>query len=198
MGVFNRYVTWTESLLEDRRLLALFVYINIAGAAFGLLTYRWAMEDTSPLLWILLVDCPIYPALMVFLLTFRNNKTVQKLSFLAFYGLIKYGLWTITAWSLNYRDILLHNTVVNGVVFLGHFGMVLEAGFVARNAARARGLEVMLPVAWMFANDFFDYVLGTHPPLPGADCLWLLLAQNMALNVVVPIFLLLVARRELE
>lgn len=198
MGLFSGYVAWTERLIENRTLLTLFVYTNIAGAVLGVLVYGRAMEETPPYLWLLLLDCPIYPALMVFILTFRGSKLAQKLSFLAFYGLIKYGLWTITAWSLHYQQFLAYNTLVNSLIFIGHFGMVLEAGFVARMASKAEGLWVILPVAWMFTNDFFDYFVGTHPPLPESSYLGLLLAQNIVLDFAIPLLLFYVIKREFE
>jgi len=194
----SRYIAWTERLLESKLLLRLFILINMLGLVAGIYTYSRTMSQTNPLLWIMLVDCPIYPALMVFLLSFRKNKFLQKFSFLAFYGLVKYGLWTIVAWTLYHKKFLLENTLFNGLIFLGHFGMILEVGFVARRAAQSKGLEVILPVIWMFANDFSDYFLGTHPPLPDGNYLTLLLAQNLMLNILVPVFLLFFLRKSLE
>ena len=196
MNVLARYVSWTQRLLENRMLLALFIAVNAAGLAVGVLTYSDAMQHTPPYLWILLVDCPLYPALMIFILIFRKDRFVQKFSFLALYGLIKYGLWTITSWTIYYRDFL--GLSLNTLIYLGHFGMILETGFVARRAARSRGLEITLPVAWMFANDFFDYVVGTHPPLPDDGYLWLLLLQNLVLDVVIPLALFKWAKERLD
>lgn len=196
--MISGYVAWTEKLTENKKLLLLFIYINIAGTVVGLFTYGRSMAQTPPSLWVMLMDCPIYPALMVFILTFRKNKFIQKFCFLAFYGLIKYGLWTITAWSIYHEKFLMQNTFYNSLIFVGHFGMVLEAGFVARRAAKSESLEILLPVAWMFTNDFFDYGLGTHPPLPDNKYLGLLLTQNLALNILIPVFLFYIARKDLE
>ncbi|MDD5112016.1 MAG: DUF1405 domain-containing protein [Candidatus Altiarchaeota archaeon] len=198
MGILLRYIAWTERLLENRFLLLLFIAINILGTAVGIITYGSTMSRTNPLLWILLVDCPIYPAFMVFLLAFRKNRFIQRFSFFAFYGLIKYGMWTISAWTLYADTFLSYRPLVNGLIFIGHFGMILEAGFVARRAAASSGLEVWLPVGWMLANDFSDYVLGTHPPLPDGNYLAFLLAQNIIFDAVLPVLALVLIRKELE
>jgi uncharacterized membrane protein YpjA len=179
----------------------LFIWINLIGVIAGLITYSKSMAATSPWLWIMLVDCPLYPVLMVFILAFRKNKLVQKFSFLAFYGLIKYGLWTIVAWTLYYKQFLMISVMlgfINGIILLGHFGMILESGFVARRASKSGWLEVLLPIAWMLTNDLFDYGFGTHPPLPDDRYLGLLLMQNLALNILIPVFLFILARRSLD
>jgi uncharacterized membrane protein YpjA len=196
VNILARYVSWTESLLENKLLLAVFIAINLAGFVVGVETYREAMRNTPAYLWILLVDCPIYPAIMVFILIFRKERFVQKFSFLALYGLIKYGMWTITAWSIYYLNLL--GLTFNTIIFLGHFGMILEAGFVARRAAQSHGIEITLPIAWMILNDFSDYALGTHPPLPDDHYLWLLLLQNVILDVVIPLALFAWARERLD
>jgi uncharacterized membrane protein YpjA len=198
MNLLSRYVAWTERLLENKLFLKLFILINVLGFAVGVWTYSRTMAETNPLLWIVLVDCPIYVALMAFLLALRKNRFMEKFSFLVFYGIIKYGFWTLVAWGLYYKEFLMVNTPVNGIIFVSHVGMILEAGFVARRASQSKGLEIALPIIWMFASDFFDYLLGTHPPLPDSNYLSLLLAQNIMLNILIPVFLFFFLRKSLE
>ena len=198
MNIFSRYVAWSEKLLEKKSLLILFMYINMLGFVVGVSVYERAMENMHPVLWILLVDCPIYPAVMVLILLFRKNNFIQKFYFFTFYGLIKYGLWTIMAWGFYYKELLMASLLINGLIVLGHFGMIFEAGFIARRAAKAKGLEILLPIVWMFGNDFFDYVLGTHPPVPYTKYLIFLLIQNLVLNIAIPVFLFYFLKKKVE
>jgi uncharacterized membrane protein YpjA len=137
---------------------------------------------------------------MTFVLLFRGDAKFEKMSFLVLYGLIKYGLWTISAWALHWQEIMVSNPEfysLNLIVYIGHFGMILQCGFIARRACMSKGLEVWLPIGWMFLNDLFDYPLGLHPPLPDSRFVWHLFGQNIAMNILIPLFVFYVLRRSL-
>jgi uncharacterized membrane protein YpjA len=163
------------------RLLFWFIILaNLGGAAFGFLIYYGKqLSSTSPLLWLFVVDCPLYALLFAVAFFFRAEPRpvllrawlgrVPDLSwlwFLVFVGALKYGFWTVfvlTAYPPYYFTP--EAGLLYAVLYGAHLFLIFETVLLV---GRIRVREAFLPLslAWFLANDLSDYLLGTHPPLP--------------------------------
>jgi uncharacterized membrane protein YpjA len=86
------------------------------------------------------------------------------------FGQIKYGIWTITAWSLYWRstaDLLgtPHFSFESILMTLAHIGLAAQ-GLVLLTYFRPTRVATVAALVWFGVSDFVDYGLGFYPVIP--------------------------------
>jgi uncharacterized membrane protein YpjA len=151
-----------------RNLIRFLIIVNLAGTAYGFFYYRYQLMDSNLVLWPLITDCPnasflfALAALMIYFGRKRDN-----LSFFASANMVKYGIWTM-AILLYHRDFFFapERYLLYSGIFITHFFLVLEAIPLRNSISSIKRSGVAATLLWLLANDFFDYVLETHPYIP--------------------------------
>jgi uncharacterized membrane protein YpjA len=156
-------------LKESDRLKLFFAVvaaINLGGFAFGLWYYAPQLSRTSPVFWLVVLDSPlsVLLAAIVFLLALKGVRN-SLLTFLAGLSCFKYGVWTLFV-LVYFNEFFFspENALLYAAMFVTHAAMIVEGLFFA--GLNKPGVALAAVGAWLFANDFFDYFLGTHTALP--------------------------------
>lgn len=156
--------------LKNKILAVLLIVINLAGTVYGFYYYQQQFLETPFYLWLFIPDCPLYTllfAVVIFLYVFKK-KTNAFLTVLTAFGLIKYGLWTVTTILLYSNYFFAVNPLMYSILFFLHAGMILESFVLIPLIRRINILPIFL---WFLLNDFSDYfAFGTIPhPIPFID-----------------------------
>lgn len=154
--------------MKAKPLFWLVLFANLAGAAYGFLFFYGAqLASKNPLLWIFVADCPLYALLFACcLLLLRSGKNPQWFLFLVSAGAVKYGIWTV--FVLLYFPQFYFAPAAALLYFallLAHIGLLAEPLLFAGRAP-ARKSYLVAALAWSLLNDFADYFLALHPPIP--------------------------------
>lgn len=169
-----RYVsplpTWLENV--GLRLVWAVVFINVLGTAFGFYYYSAQLSMTPVVMWPIVPVSPLatlYLALSLSLWRLGyTGRIAQLLHVLAFFGCLKYGLWTVFVQLFiegpGYVPLALWQFLI-----WSHVGMVLQAFLVPRYA-EFPVWAVGLATTWYVINDMFDYFLSV---LGGPHHTWL-------------------------
>jgi uncharacterized membrane protein YpjA len=85
-------------------------------------------------------------------------------------GQIKYGIWTITAWLVFWRNTALEFgsplfTFDSVFMTITHIGLFAE-GVLLLTYLKPNWTAVVVSFAWFALSDFMDYGVGVYPPLP--------------------------------
>ncbi len=145
--------------------MLLVLAVNLAGSAFGFYYYKELLAASPLTLWIFIPDSATSTLLFSLALLFiLLGRKLGWLSFVASVYVMKYGLWTLLV-ILFYSDYFLapFNRLFYVTMFVLHFGMILEPVFILPTIERKRIHLVF--VTWFLLNDYFDYIVGTHPLL---------------------------------
>jgi uncharacterized membrane protein YpjA len=86
------------------------------------------------------------------------------------FGQIKYGIWTVTAWSLYWRSTTLyfgapHFSFDSVFMTITHLGLIAQGVFLL-TYFRPNGKAVLAALVWFGLSDFMDYGLGFFPFIP--------------------------------
>jgi uncharacterized membrane protein YpjA len=176
-----------ERILENEKARNFVVLVNLIGTAYGFYYYAAQLIATPLLFWIFVPDCPLYTLLFAVLLITGTRSTIFRA--LVFTGLVKYGVWTLSA-------ILLYpqfHTSLHATLFVLHIGMVAQ-GFAIKFTSKMRWFVPVIVAGWFLLNDYVDYALGHHPWLPSAEFEPIMLS-TIALSVVIPLGIYLYSRR---
>jgi len=147
--------------LYDKRILFVLALINFAAGIYSLSYYLTQLNQTNPLLWIFVADCPIYALLFgINVLLLIREKPSASLSLISIVGNFKYGLWTIFVFFLS-GEMSLH-----WLFILSHLLLIIETVIFVK-LFKFKLKHVIFVVLWFLLNDFFDYVIGTHPVIWG-------------------------------
>ncbi|NYZ78013.1 DUF1405 domain-containing protein [Candidatus Micrarchaeota archaeon] len=138
----------------------------MGGFAFGLWYYAPQLSRSNPVFWLVVLDSPlsVLLAAIVLLLALKGVKN-PLLNFLAGLSCFKYGVWTLFV-LVYFNEFFFspENALLYAAMFVTHVGMVVQGLFFA--GLNKPGVALAAVGAWLFANDFFDYFLGTHTALP--------------------------------
>jgi uncharacterized membrane protein YpjA len=120
----------------------------------------WAEQSAMLALW----SCPLLLAGALF------QRPPAWLLALFAVGQIKYGIWTITAWLLFWRNTALEFgsplfTFDSVFMTITHIGLVAQ-GILLLTYFRPDWTAVVVAFAWFALSDFMDYGVGVYPPLP--------------------------------
>lgn len=179
-----------ELLLESKRWLALLAAVNFAGFLFGVYYYWPQLSYSAWWQWPFVFDSPLpvllFSAACVSLLA--KKKVPQLLAILAFFGLVKYGAWTVFAIMLFAEPFFIAAPLIYAINLPGHALMVVE-GLALMHLLRLKLWHVMLAAVWFLANDAADYLFGLRPWLPSAEWDWLLAIEAFASTLLIAAWL---------
>jgi len=160
-----------RSIVENTPLLIAIIIINIAGSLVGLFYYWDQLISASPFAWIFIPDCPLYTMLAaVVLAVYASTKRSSDLiNFITAVGLAKYGTWTVVVvlwFSAFYFSV---DSSLYRVLVLLHIAMAAEFVLPLLLIRQLKPRFIAIALVWFLANDFADYFLGTHPPVPTSE-----------------------------
>ena len=109
------------------------------------------------MLWIFVIDCPLYSILFgVNLYLIVKKKPNNLLGFVSVVGNIKYGLWTIVALLLPRLFFIYPLFIVS------HLLLMIEV-ILLYKLFSFKLKHFIVVLAWFLLNDFLDYFVGIHP-----------------------------------
>ena len=160
-----------SGILENTPLLVAIIIINVAGTLIGFYYYWDQLVSSSPIYWIFIPDCPLYTMLAAAILAVyvSTRRSSDLVNFITAIGLAKYGTWTvfvILAFSGFYFSI---DSSFYSLLVLLHVAMAAEFILPVMLIRQPRQRFIAVALIWFFANDYADYFLGTHPPIPAGD-----------------------------
>ncbi len=179
-----------EEKNERRKtLFEIILAANLLGAAYGILGfYLQQLLSTNVLLWVFVPDCPLYAlTFAIAIMLIKEGKRYDWFYFIALVGALKYGFWTVFVLA-RYSEFYFAPEVslVYFTLFIAHIGLFLEA-FTLLGKIKMRDWFLPLALGWFLLNDFADYFLGTHPPLPIYGLGFMLLA-SVVMSIVFSVF----------
>lgn len=181
------------ALFYRRWFLLSLVTVNAAGTVWGVVWY-WEQLLATPWYFLPFVpDSPGHAALfgvyVWWLATGRAERLGPGQTFLAWagvLGVIKYGLWTTIIIS---QYLLAQGTqpgIEDWMLYFSHGGMAVQ-GLVYMGRLPRAVMPAALTVLWLSVNDFFDYILYTHPRLPLPDQVAAAAWANIILTALVAV-----------
>ncbi|MEW6328793.1 MAG: DUF1405 domain-containing protein [Candidatus Micrarchaeota archaeon] len=182
---------------ENRKtLFGIVLAANLLGAAYGILGfYLQQLLSTNVLLWIFVPDCPLYAlTFAIAIILIKEGKRYDWFYFIALVGALKYGFWTVFV-LLRYPEFYFapEISLIYYTLLFAHVGMFLEA-FTLLGKIKMRNWFLPLALGWFLLNDFADYFLGAHPPLPvyGLGFMW---RASVVMSVAFSVFGFALAKR---
>ncbi|HEX7515473.1 MAG TPA: DUF1405 domain-containing protein [archaeon] len=160
-----------RSLVENTPLMIAIIVINIAGSVVGLFYYWDQLVSASPFAWVFIPDCPLYTMLVAIVLAVyaSTKRSSDLINFITAVGLAKYGTWTVVVvlgFSAFYFSI---DSSLYTVLVLMHIAMAAEFILPLLLIRKLKFRVPAVALVWFLANDFADYFLGTHPPVPTSE-----------------------------
>ncbi len=156
----------SRKIFSKKKVLLFLIITNLLGFFAGMVTYYPQLKETPFYLWLVVVDCPVAVflfAVLCVLLYFRIE-VPDALTFFTSAYLIKFGIWTMLVIIL-YWNYYVWNEVLGILIFVLHFGMVLE-GLILLPKISPNIRNSVTILSLLLVNDLFDYFLGTHPVIP--------------------------------
>ena len=179
------------SALFERWFLLALVAVNAAGTVWGVVWY-WEQLLATP--WYLLLfvpDSPGHAALFgVYIWWLAGGRAdslapwQRLIAWAGVLGVIKYGLWTTVIISQYLLAQGSRPGVEDWMLYLSHGGMAVQ-GLVYMGRLPRLALPAAVTVFWLATNDFFDYILFTHPRLPLPDQVAVAAWTNILLTLFV-------------
>ena len=196
----NMLQKFSDFFLSRRKWLIILAFVNLAGFLFGIRYYWFQLSSTPPLLWMLMIDNPLYVLLfgMACLALLREKELPGWYGFVTAIGLIKVGFWTDLVLGLYWPTFHLFDPVISTINFPLHAGMILE-GILLLPRFRVKAWYVPPVLLWFLGGDIFDYLFGTVTRIPpGYE--WLLFPESLVASLVlgIGIFLLQRSRKSKE
>lgn len=179
------------SKIAPYALLALTIAAMLAGAWF----YMGQISTTNPLLWLFVIDCPLYVVLAAPILLFgKPENPIYR--FVVSCGLVLYGSWTLFVLFFSPEVYFSESeAIISWILVFGHFGMIFEA-FLALPKLEEFGLRgILISLGWFLFNlhlDYFNGAFSTHPWIPERT-IPATVAFTAASTLAVPIGLALIA-----
>ena len=152
--------TWLENLAF--RMVWLVVGINLVGTALGFLYYTPQLAATPMVAWPLVPVSPLATLYMALSLTCwrlgYDGRLVQLLHVLAFFGCLKYGIWSVYI-QLFVEDASVLPFAVWQFLVWSHAAMAVQAFLVPRYAEFPLW-AVGGATGWYVLNDVVDYFVA--------------------------------------
>ncbi len=147
------------------------VAANLAGAAYGFIFFYGEALLSTPLHLIVFVpDCPLYSLLFAAaLLLTRYGKEQRWFNYIVAASALKYGFWTVFVLA-SYPWFYFSGAmaITYAVLLVAHIGLFVEQVLLVGHAKPTKAI-VAAAFAWLLLNDYADYVLNLHPPLPHSE-----------------------------
>ncbi len=155
------YLAPIPSYIEDLffKYVWLVIAINVGGSIFGFLYYRSQLIQTNIFMWPIIPDSPMATLFIVIsLLGIKFNYTIESVNMLAFFGCIKYGLWTPYILLIFRSDFQYLNPIMYNFLFWSHLSMAMQ-GFVIYRYSDFPIKAILIASIWYTLNDVLDYFL---------------------------------------
>lgn len=197
---------WLDAIPASRRWAWILLLVNAFGTAYGFWWYHEQLAVAPLYLWPLVPDSPL--ATMYFALFLasllrrwpagdalrspRPGVAVPPrpwLAALACLANLKYGLWTPLVMA-HFWAVTGQATFESVHLSLSHLGMALQ-GFLYLRRYRTGLATGLAAAAWLFFNDYMDYVRGLHPFLPVPEATGWAGGSAVALSALALVVLLL-------
>ena len=117
--------------------------------------------------WVFVPDCPLFAFLFVIsLVLILLRKSWPPYDALVAFGLILYGIWTVSVWILYWIHTRGDFTLESVTMSLAHVGMILEGLFLL-SFLRLDWPTVAACALWFGLSDWMDYgPFRTYPHFP--------------------------------
>jgi len=184
--------------MNPTRLAYLLIAVNLLCFFYGVYYYGDQLAQTSPTLWLLMIDCPLQALLFAVVLFLAvSGRGSNFLTAFAAAGSLKYGVWTMFV-ILFHGDYFLAGSLALGymVLFIAHIGQFLEGLFLSGIRKVSAGATVAILLLYLL-NDYSDYAWGTHPLIPERD-IGTVAAVTVALSFLSAAFVYLAGRMKLD
>ncbi|MDP2857548.1 MAG: DUF1405 domain-containing protein [Bacillota bacterium] len=191
--MIKRLLSWFVHVPDDKRLVALLIWVDLLGAVYGFNWYKVQLSETRLVFWPIVPDSPFSTLVFgIMLVAIYYGRRYPLLEGISYATITKYGIWTllifVQAWAA--RGFAYWEEVF---LFASHAGMALEALLFFRVfAPRAR--YIIAGGAWLLFNDYMDYVWGFHPFLPFQEHLRSISIYTPVLSLVVTLGYLVALR----
>jgi uncharacterized membrane protein YpjA len=147
---------WLENV--GLRLAWVIVAVNLAGTGFGFYYYHEQLLATPVVMWPIIPVSPLSTLLMALsLAAWRLGYSPEWLHALAFFGNIKYGLWTVFVQVYVQGPGMVHPLMWQFLIW-SHAAMAVQAFLIHRYSDFTVG-AVAVATGWFALNDVFDYFL---------------------------------------
>jgi uncharacterized membrane protein YpjA len=159
-----RYVSPLPEWLENvgLRLAWPIVVVNLIGTLFGFVYYGPQLSATPVVMWPIVPVSPLATLyIAISLAAWRlgySNSLVTLVHVLAFFGCLKYGLWSVYV-QLFIEDASQIPFLLWQFLIWSHAGMVLQAFFIHRYAGFPLW-AVVVTTGWYTFNDVLDYFVS--------------------------------------
>jgi uncharacterized membrane protein YpjA len=139
---------------------------DLGGAIAGYTYWYGATILASPwYYWIFVPDCPLAAMFAgLALLAYHFGRKWEWLGLLAAGTCLKYGLWTVVSWSVDFARGGPY-TLEGVSMAVTHFILIIQ-GLILMRFVRYRLWPVVIASVYLVANDLADYVGGQFPRLP--------------------------------
>jgi uncharacterized membrane protein YpjA len=137
--------------------------VNLYGAVYGFWWYRSQFALTPVYLWPFVPNSPLAVFYFIIVLLYLlQGKRTPFWEGMAYFGLIKHGLWTVAIiWAY---ELAGRSDPENIFLWSGHLGMALQAVlFWAYYGLHPSYLLATGITGWFMFNDYLDYVTGIYP-----------------------------------
>lgn len=186
--ILNLWRDFWRNPWQTRYLLPL-IAINFAGSVYGYFWYSPQLAELPFYTWPVVFDSPFSTTLFALaLLAGLSRRQSGWFLALAFVCCLKYGFWAVVLIN-HYWFTGGAVTFLDAMLWLSHWGMVLEGWAYLRTMVLERP-AVIVPAAWLAANDFFDYGFGLHPYLFAAGQQPVARAAAVGLTLVILLILI--------
>jgi len=167
--------------LQNKKFLMLLMLINFIAGIYSISYYLWKLEETNPLLWIFVIDCPLYAIVFgVLILTKIKEKNYPLLGAISIFGSIKFSLWTLFVVFLTTNPLLYLHLIVGHILLISEI-IIFYKQFILKLK------YLLLVVAWFLLNDVIDYFFGTHPFFY-PQYFSTILIFSFSLTIIIPFF----------
>jgi uncharacterized membrane protein YpjA len=151
-----------------RPVALIIILIGLSAGIVGFVYWYGPTFDRYPVWqWIFVPDCPLFAvlfALSLGLILLKRNLPLYD-AWVAF-GLIKYGIWTVSHWVLYWINTQGRFTPESLVMSISHVGMVLEGLFLL-SFLKMNWPTVIACALWFGLSDWMDY--GPFQTYPNFD-----------------------------
>lgn len=152
-----------DILFKSRLFFFSLLAINFFGTLYGFWWYRNHFMASPYYMWPFVPNSPLTVLyFFIVLVLFLQNKRSTFWEGLAYFGLIKHGLWTVAIITLYH--FAGDRSPDNFMLWAGHAGMALQAVlFWVYYGLPLRFSHAVGIAGWYLFNDYLDYVIGIHP-----------------------------------
>lgn len=172
--------------------------VNFGGTIYGFYWYAGQFAATPLSLWLFVANSPL--AVLYFfivLLLLRRGNRSPLLEGLAYFGLIKHGMWTVVVTSV--YQFAGNVYPENYLLLSGHAAMALQAVLFWYYFSLPLSLFQAAAISgWYLFNDFLDYSVGIHPRVDPIISVATIRNLAVGLSMVLAVLFLWTSRKHRE